>query len=418
MVGPGDVALVETPLSATVETPLSATSTSSAGVTAAAAAVAVDATRPILPCSEYRLGDPEWNCIDPVHTESLISSPLPHLNDVPATLTTAWARAIAFILTEFFHCQVISDMDGMTRALKWYLAIHDILLRRGRAQRGGRRAARTHTEVAKRFLLWEQKEYGQLLRHWVADREYAAATAHRRKRRSSPEAEIQHAVNLAAEGELSKATSLLVSNGIADCSDHRVMARLRALHPQRVIDMPEVYSSPHPILDFKLKYTMTLRNLRRRAGTGPDGLRNEYLTALTQTFDDPAAAKVMSLVDQFYNDIVNARLPPWFYFVTTAVLLVPLKKSNANDGAVRPLGIGNAARRAMARCVTASVRVEMSEKLAPEQLGVAVPYGSHCLAAGVREERQLEPDKVWAHLARRGERLQQYGSQRDRRMSR
>ena len=105
----------------------------------------------------------------------------------------------------------------------------------------------------------------------------------------------------------------------------------------------------------------------------------------------------MSLVDQFYNDIVNARLPPWFYFVTTAVLLVPLKKSNANDGAVRPLGIGNAARRAMARCVTASVRVEMSEKLAPEQLGVAMPYG-HCLAAGMREERQLEPGKVWLHL--------------------
>lgn len=45
--------------------------------------------------------------------------------------------------------------------------------------------------------------------------------------------------------------------------------------------------------------TEHFRGLRRSAGAGPNGCRNEYRTALVAQFDDPAARQVMARFDAF-----------------------------------------------------------------------------------------------------------------------
>jgi hypothetical protein len=73
--------------------------------------------------------------------------------------------------------------------------------------------------------------------------------------------------------------------------------------------------------------TEHFRRLRRSAGAGPDGCRNEYRTALTAQFDDPEAAQVMRRFDQFATLLANVDLPRWFYVAWSVSRICPLRKT-------------------------------------------------------------------------------------------
>ena len=77
--------------------------------------------------------------------------------------------------------------------------------------------------------------------------------------------------------------------------------------------------------------TETFRKLRRRRGTGPSGMRNEYLRALVAHFDDPRANQVMPKYDAFATSLANAELPSWFYLLYGSSRLVPLVKAEARE---------------------------------------------------------------------------------------
>ena len=107
-------------------------------------------------------------------------------------------------------------------------------------------------------------------------------------------------------GELSRALRLLHSAGIAEV-DEGVLAQLRAKHPARGEQVSAAIEGEFTRHRFDL--TEHFRRLRRSAGAGPDGCRNEYRTALTAQFDDPEAAQVMRRFDQFTTLLANVDLP-------------------------------------------------------------------------------------------------------------
>ena len=58
------------------------------------------------------------------------------------------------------------DAREIERSIKWYLCLHQILLRNDDGHRGGRRALGA---VTRRFLEWADGDYTKLLDDWLRD---------------------------------------------------------------------------------------------------------------------------------------------------------------------------------------------------------------------------------------------------------
>ena len=247
------------------------------------------------------------------------------LAHVPDAFRTDWARAqsevFAILLDGFALWRASGDRSALDRGLKWHLALSAILLR-GR-RRAGRRGDVT---VAQRFGHWRAGRRDLLVRLWLDDRGRSAEYRRLRAESSTPDpaATIERVLEHIDDGELSRALRLLHSAGIAEV-DEGVLAQLRAKHPERGEPVPAAIEGDFTRHRFDL--TEHFRRLRRSAGAGPDGCRNEYRTALTAQFDDPEAAQVMRRFDQFATLLANVDLPRWFYVAWSVSRICPLRKT-------------------------------------------------------------------------------------------
>ena len=154
-----------------------------------------------------------------------------HYDDVPPALSEHWACAIADVL----KLVDVSSTDGdLRRSLKWFLALHGILLRL--PPRGVRRG---RSILCCRFQAWAEGDLHSLVRWWLQDK---AAAHHRLRSRHRTEqsdevAEAGRALCFLADGDVSRALKLLTSTGLADVSDERIIeqtARCQAPAAQRV----------------------------------------------------------------------------------------------------------------------------------------------------------------------------------------
>ena len=96
---------------------------------------------------------------------------------------------------------------------------------------------------------------------------------------------VEGVLRLIHDGEISRAMGLLHSYGIAGITED-VLRQLASKCPLRSRSVPAALpgAAPHAVT---VQLTGTFRGLRRRAGTGVGGRRNEYLRALVGTFGDP-----------------------------------------------------------------------------------------------------------------------------------
>ena len=109
-----------------------------------------------------------WDAIDNYTTLDCVVSPMGHLEDVPQELRADWARAHVDVFEEVERAQEAQDEGALERGLKWYLVLHDVLLRG--LQRGTRGSGRTANELATRFRLWREGRREELLQSWARDR--------------------------------------------------------------------------------------------------------------------------------------------------------------------------------------------------------------------------------------------------------
>ena len=177
---------------------------------------------------------------------------------------------------------------------------------------------------------------------------------------------------------MSAAMSRLHSLGIADLTPG-VLQQLITKHPARDHSVPDALPvHTLPAVD-PLDLTDIFRGLRRRAGTGPSGRRNEHLRALVGDFGDSRADRVMPLYNAFATRAVNAQYPRWFYAAWAAASMLPLVKGQRTEAEIaagrdpdcRPVAIGEVDLRAIGRAVTLQVQQPAEVHLAPQQLGVA-----------------------------------------------
>ena len=160
------------------------------------------------------------------------------------------------------------------------MALHDVLLRL--PPRGGRRG---RAYVSHRFSAWARGDYAQLIRWWETDR---AAAHHQSYSGSTPQQErqLQRALQLIGEGHISRACRLIVSSGLADLGDARVLEQLASKHPSRKEPMPSSLEGRGPFSPVVVDLAPAIRELDSYAGSGGSGFRNGYLKALLEDFSD------------------------------------------------------------------------------------------------------------------------------------
>ena len=150
----------------------------------------------------------------------------------------------------------------------------------------------------------------------------------------------------------------------------------------------------------------TTAGIRRRAGCGVSGRRNEFLRALVGDFGDVTADRAMPAYGRFAGAVARAELPPWFYHAFAISGLMPLIKAQQTPEEiaagvtpdVRPVAIGEVDLRAIAGRLTEGVRDASVEVLAPQQLGVGVQGGISILIHGVRLMLEQHEDFVVVKL--------------------
>ncbi len=200
---------------------------------------------------------------------------------------------------------------------------------------------------------------------------------------------------LIGEGFIKKAVDTLTSYGTGDMSKEVVINQLKGKHPPRKGEVVEPDFTG--IAEFEPDLEGVLRKLPRKSGIGPDGWANEHLIVLDNPvgFKRPEAAGIIGSMNAFAKLYANGGLPAWYYKAISAVRLVALKKEEAVDSDdVRPIGVGNVLRRAIARTIVRSLRSKTEEYLAPVQLGCAVRDGAIKLAFHIREVMEQHKDFV------------------------
>jgi len=346
----------------------------------------------------------QWEAVDAFTPFDCVVTPCCHVSDVPDALRPLWATANVDVLEYVAAAQRRGDALALERGLKWQLLLPDVLLRG--PKRGTRGAARgcTH-ELETRFEAWRTGERWQLVR-WLqesrakARASRAARAAKRQSRRAQRRELLDEVHELVCDGELSRAVSLLRSNGVADLTPG-VVAQLQRKHPARQQKVPAQLPPAHAAPRVGVSLLETLRALRRRTGTF-GGLRNEFLRALVGTYGDVRADSVLPRYDDFATCYASGELPAWYYAATAVAGLVPLVKKPLTPAErqagvepdARPVAVGGGFFRAVGTAVTDATKASFLSVLSPQQLAVGVSGGCEILVHGVRLLLELNPHFV------------------------
>jgi hypothetical protein len=340
-----------------------------------------------------------YSAIDVVDVNNIIVNEFEFKDDVPKEYVVEWACAMADALERIEEASVpLATTAEHDRALLWQMGLHQFLLRKAPKSRGGRRSGNVY---AKRFADWREGRFNVIIEDWEHDRRLIRA----QNRPFAPDGsgEITKALKLIRECELSKACKTLSNAGLGDLGDPHIVEQIRRKTPPRKEEILTSWTDFESEPDLLMDLEDTYRNLDRRVGTGPNGLKNEYLTVLARSFPNRRAREVLGRMNTFQTRVINGRgMPSWYYYADSAITAcAPIKDKNAplNENGVpdcRPVGAGNTARRATARFLQATVKVELGEALYPTQTAVGVASGISALVFGLRAGMEAHPDWLLA----------------------
>ena len=161
----------------------------------------------------------------------------------------------------------------------------------------------------------------------------------------------------------------------------------RSRQPERRRPFPG--GTPGDQSEFRVQLGLIFRRLRRRAGVGPTGRRNEYLRALASRHSDRMADTVVPEYEGFAARVLGGSLPRWFYLAWSCARLIPIRRQpkpgrTAAQTPPRPIAIGETDRRAIERAAMDTLRPYFLDYLAPQQLAVGVDGGASILIHGAR----------------------------------
>ena len=158
-----------------------------------------------------------WHAIDNLTVLECAVNPSRMLFDVPHACIAGYANAQVDVMSRIDSS---STEEELARALKWLLALDAIILRT--PTRGGSRGNAADI-VSQRLRLWRAEDMTPLVQKWRRDTSLAwdrrRLLAERIPTAPSESLRVTRALQLIADGELSRAQAMLLSEGIHDCMD-------------------------------------------------------------------------------------------------------------------------------------------------------------------------------------------------------
>lgn len=322
--------------------------------------------------------------------------------NVPSTLEGAFVHVVGDVLRWHRDAALANNSVGVDNALKWFMAIPQLLLRRPR--HGGSSGSRT---IKARFRQWENGRLAELVGAWQRD----IAVAHPsqifiKHRTIRTDMQIVHsALRLFYDGQMSRCMSLLTSNGLGDLAKPELLSQFQAKFPTREscddFVSPSLldYTGTTPDLPEMVDLTEYCRSAKRYAGVGPSGLRNEHIQLLGVKQDDPVLAETISLLNRHQHQVMCGQHPSWWYYLNGAANLLfvfkkPLTREEITGSAVpdgRPVGVGDNLRRLTQKAYGDSNHEDWAEWLGPCQFGF-IPNGGAKLYFTLHEI-------MWLHSA-------------------
>ena len=329
-----------------------------------------------------------WEAIDRVSAKECQESVFLLWEFVPNAFAELWMSCLARVLLWWEEGR--KERRKRDRALKWFLVLPSLLLRK---VRGGQRG---WSSLHVRFAAWEAGEYGKLVRWWLNDRgnvkDWVPVG-----RGGDLAGSARVVEQLVAQGEISRAVRRATSLGVASTSNQAVVDQLREKHPSRHQPIPPraAFEGGRESPSMSVRMLEVLRSLPKKGAPGLSGWRNEYLRVLLRPCREGLARSVVKRVDVFANAWVNGELPPWWYELMCRVRCVALVKKECAEDEVpdcRPIAVGEVWRRAIHKAVALKVRQQAEGVFCPQQVAVGVSGGMSKMVFGLRLLLEVHPE--------------------------
>lgn len=281
------------------------------------------------------------------------------MEDIPFQHEEAFVGAYEEILRRLDAAETQEDLED---SLKWMLVVSQALLRSptrgGRAGRG---------QVAVRFSAITEGRWDKVIDMFVTDlKRLEDRPARTRRTESEEEVEARmtaKAVSLIAQGQVSRATNRLQSNGVAAMSDPEVLEEMKRKFPPRSRPIPEKVCKGVAVPDFDdLRQLLLAADPASAPGSG--GFRPGFLVRLGEKM----SVSGIENYRKFFCKYAGDQLPDWFTLVFLTVQGVPLCKPTAG---IRPLGVRNPVAKTAHRKIIQYNKSALREFLEPVQLGLS-----------------------------------------------
>ena len=239
---------------------------------------------------------------------------------------------------------------------------------------GSREEGRSQAAIIKeRIKRWRKGDIVSLLNEAKTGKN----RRQRGKRKRATEIPTQEEMNLRrakkfiAEGQYSRASEALGSQGLAEVNEETVN-EMKQKHPQAPVPRLAPLPDAQPLKLTTDQIRKSLKSFKKGSAPGLSGLRAEHLKASINSGSPVVQDRVISAVTKFGNVLLAGMVPkavsPFFYGAR-------LHGAKKKDGTLRPIAVGEVLRRLASKCAMSVIKEKAVSLLSPLQLGVGVPGG-------------------------------------------
>lgn len=187
-----------------------------------------------------------------------------------------------------------------------------------------------------------------------------------------------------AEGDVKGAVKILSSNETLAPRNLTTLNELMLKHPppSRPLNLPEPpQKKAEHLMVSEQDVVKNINGFPNGPAAGIDGILPQHIKDLTAPNTGEAGLKLVKSITNLCNFMLAGKIPSKLCAIMYGASLCALNKE---QGGIRPIAVGNTFRRLTAKMACASVRSEMSSKLAPRQVGFGVRGGCEAAAHATR----------------------------------